>query len=158
MVSARLLRWRVPPGSYVSCYDVLYEVSALGVSLPDGPSKESSFELECCDEGYLAVVFEDDEAGGTTLKGGECVGILAESEEECKLLQERYARFKAKEPRKASLRGMADGDLRQGLAFLAADAGTAKEEREEPRVMQWHAYIMNIAKGSVDDKSGCGCN
>ena len=160
MQSSHLRNWRVLPGAYVSCYDVLYDVSARGVSLPDGPAAVALFEVECCDEGFLALVFEDDgtdkETGTRTpteLRGGEFVGVLAETEEEMRIVQERYKKFRDAEPAKATLRGIASGERRSCLNFLEDT-----KSYDDPKVMAWHAYIMNVAKGSADDRSGCGCN
>ena len=257
MVSCRLVSWRAPLGTYVSCYDVLYDVSATGVSLPDGPHAVQRYEIECCDEGYLAVIFEgeeehdrDDDASDdaassadespepepescalpnptmtmtspssvgsnknktttpppltTIFKGGECIGLLAETLDECTLLRERYLEYKRRDiveeeaktrtPKKTSpsrpspskeeeeedhvkedsrQERFLDSLTRTRTTTTPSTSSSSSSTYEETttktttttaaattaatKVMHWHAYLMDVDKGSEDDKSKCGC-
>ncbi|EQC28593.1 hypothetical protein SDRG_13669 [Saprolegnia diclina VS20] len=57
MTGGRITAWQKDVGAYVDCYDLLYEFDAQGVTDDDALSAVK-MEVECCDEGFLAVVFD----------------------------------------------------------------------------------------------------
>ncbi|KDO25920.1 hypothetical protein SPRG_08861 [Saprolegnia parasitica CBS 223.65] len=117
MTGGRITAWQKDVGAYVDCYDLLYEFDAQGVT-DDDASSSVKMEVECCDEGFLAVVFDPLPAEPTLtcrpmLAPDTPVALLCETEDEMRTVQAQFAASSAVRP--------------------ATDA----------QVMTWHAYLRD---------------
>ncbi len=57
MTGGRVTAWKKNVGEYVECYELLYEFDVHGVTDDDNFDKATPMEVECCEEGFLALIF-----------------------------------------------------------------------------------------------------
>ncbi|OQR86112.1 hypothetical protein THRCLA_22979, partial [Thraustotheca clavata] len=110
MSVGRITAWKKNVGDYVECYDLLFEFDAKGVT-DDDVSSATQMELECCDEGYLALVV-DSIPDGKLIAPGAPVALLCDSKEEMNDIQTKFTNAK---------------DIKNAVG--------------DAQVMAWHAYL-----------------
>ncbi|OQR97054.1 hypothetical protein ACHHYP_12703 [Achlya hypogyna] len=125
MTGGRITSWLQPVGSYVNCYDLLYEFDAQGVTDDDAKSA-IKMEIECCDEGYLAVVFDPMSTGTESVSLGHSTT-----------------------PLDAACRPMLAPDTPVALLCETEDemykvqAEFQALHEVKPKIMTWHAYLRD---------------
>ncbi|RHY33512.1 hypothetical protein DYB32_001576 [Aphanomyces invadans] len=93
MTGGRITKWKKNVGEFVSCYDLLYEFEVSGLTdIDEEENVTTKMELESCDEGYLAVVFDPVEPNTCPklVAGGSPVALLCDSTDEMRAVQERF--------------------------------------------------------------------
>ncbi|ETV87986.1 hypothetical protein, variant [Aphanomyces astaci] len=117
MTGGRITKWTKDVGDFVSCYDLLYEFEVSGLTdIDEEENVTTKMELESCDEGYLAVVF-DPVVPNTCPKivgGGTPVALLCDTVDEMHDVQDQFKRLGPK-----MLQNVPDHN-----------------------VMPWHAYLL----------------
>ncbi|KAF0695995.1 Aste57867_13208 [Aphanomyces stellatus] len=126
MTGGRITLWKKNVGDFVACYDLLYEFDASGLTdIDEEENITTKMELESCDEGYLAVIFDPlvPHTCAKMVPGGTPVAMLCDSIEEMELIQAQFKVYGPEMP-------------------FPPDAN----------VMPWHAYLRDPQR---QDNSCC---